>query len=129
MAERRIARRISYNGITARTEPRLNKLQENQNMSSNKKQESTSGAFSVGSSTLLDCPFCGGTEKTVEKRNWFGSDNINYFVHCVSCGADGGWSKNKGNAEKLWNTRSSDREYVLEEALKLYAPNHELLKG
>ena len=51
----------------------------------------------------MKCPFCNGE----------GEINCNddpreyqYYVHCLSCGADGGWSKTEGGAIKNWNMRS-----------------------
>lgn len=56
-------------------------------------------------SDLLDCPFCGG-EPVMRSLKSKEIDRNRHFIHCRSCGADGGWAKNENNAINLWNQRA-----------------------
>lgn len=89
-------------------------------MSSETKKQATTGAFSVGSSTLLDCPFCGQMPIT-------GSSRKDKSIIKVGCNNYICPIFNRVFTLKEWNIRTNVREFKLEEALKLYAPNHELL--
>lgn len=53
---------------------------------------------------LLTCPFCGGHGEVVGQST-IPCDNSRIYVHCNSCGADGGWAKTRGNAVKQWQMR------------------------
>jgi hypothetical protein len=93
-------------------------------MSSETKQKATSGAFSVGSSALLDCPFCGEQPKLHKSYSGWTVVHIcpNNAIH-----SNMGYMPKK-EAIKIWNSRPiSNREFEFIEALKMYAPNHELL--
>lgn len=61
--------------------------------------------------TPLPCPYCGGApEAAKELRDGYADckddpDAYAHFFRCVSCAAQGGWSKNEVGAVRLWNMR------------------------
>lgn len=61
---------------------------------------------------LKCCPFCGSDEveiDTVSNELWLSNvTQINYFVHCLNCGASGRDEVKKGKAVKAWNGRYED---------------------
>ena len=63
---------------------------------------------------MKQCPFCNGDPKRdKELRDGYQTmqddpDAYAFFVRCVSCGAQGGWAKTEGNADRLWDMRHRD---------------------
>lgn len=55
--------------------------------------------------SLNACPFCGG-QGTVDSEDHGGpGDGIDWFVRCLSCGAEGPWEHTERAAMQLWNAR------------------------
>lgn len=52
---------------------------------------------------LKPCPFCGGKGERHETPH--DDIDIDYFIRCISCGAEGGWSKVRAGAVTHWNRR------------------------
>lgn len=73
----------------------------------------------VGGPELLPCPWCCG--RGVIDSLPVG-DDIQFFVRCVSCAAEGPWGHSAGMARGSWNRRPSppvvaDRDAVRAQAL------------
>lgn len=58
---------------------------------------------------LKPCPFCGG-EGVMRCSNPYTHQDGDYsrdeyFVHCISCAAEGPWFKTETAAKRVWNMR------------------------
>lgn len=61
------------------------------------------------SDELLPCPFCGGAA-LLETIHGYSDVETQYYVHCLSCAAEGGWGKSEGAARACWNRRVAQKE-------------------
>lgn len=64
---------------------------------------------------LKKCPFCDG-----DGRKEFDKENDVWYIHCRSCGADGGWCRTKDGAINHWNRRVNMYNQALDDVLDLF---------
>lgn len=77
---------------------------------------------------LKECPFCGGIG--LMKSGPHDDYDVEYWVQCHSCAAQGGWMKNKSGAIHMWNSRHLTQQCngqrvpgdFIEEDFEMYYP-------
>ena len=56
------------------------------------------------SKELKPCPFC-GEKATISKRYHDAVKQEVYYVYCIKCGMQSGWSETEEKLRKTWNRR------------------------
>ena len=84
----------------------------------NKTQLNGGEGSAISACSLLPCPFCGQKEEM--KDGWemikiserIGMEGGSFYVvECLNCNASTGWSYNKSDARRLWNSRFKENDH------------------